>query len=55
MPIISKFALKPLVNKVKSSKNLKVEKAKILPKRKKTDPKLKTKRLKSNNWIYLGK
>jgi hypothetical protein len=55
LPIISKFAFKPLVNQVKSPKNLKVEKTKISSKRKKTAPKSKTKILKSNNWIYLGK
>jgi hypothetical protein len=55
VPIISKFAFKPLVSKVKSSKKLKAEKTKISSKRKKTGPKPKTKRLKPNNWIYLGK
>jgi hypothetical protein len=55
-PIISKFAFKPLISKVKSSKkSSKVEKIKISSKRNKTAPKSKTKRLKSNNWIYLSK
>jgi hypothetical protein len=47
--------IRAIVKKVKSSKNLKVEKTKTSSKRKKTALKSKTKRVKSNNWIYLGK
>jgi hypothetical protein len=55
-PIISKFAFKPITSKTKLSK--KVDNIKTNIKRKKKDLKSKNlnfKKLKPNNWVYLGK